>query len=111
MRYLNFDLSESGEGVTTLEAMATTGADHHAAVMAEVQQVLAWAERQFPHSHGPVDDGCDWQHELQVVVEPGAPSSEEGSTPRRTWTCVTLILSGSTRFVAEFLQRFGLPSD
>ncbi len=103
MRYLNFDISESGDGVTTLEAMAATRADEQAAVMAEVQQVLDWAWQHFPHSHGPVDDGHDWQHELQTGVEGG----EAG----RSWHSVTLTLSGSDRFVAEFLPRFGPPPD
>jgi hypothetical protein len=36
MRYLSFDLSEDADGVTTLEALASTAAEWHAAVMAEV---------------------------------------------------------------------------
>ena len=48
MHYLSFDLSDNDEGVTTLEALASTPAAQHAAVMAEVQQVLDWAWREFP---------------------------------------------------------------
>jgi hypothetical protein len=103
MRYLNFDFGESGEGVHTLEAMASTRAEHHAAVMAEVQQVLDWAERHFPHSHGPVDDGHHWQHDLQVSVE--------GQAPGGAWHSVTLTLSASAAFAAEFLPVFVAPSD
>ena len=99
--YLNFDISESGDGVTTLEAMAATRAEQHAAVMAEVQQVLDWARRHFPHTHGAVDDGNDWQHDLQLTVESGL---EDGA-----WHSVTLTLSASDAFVAEFLPAFGSP--
>jgi len=95
MHYLSFDLSEDTEGVTTLEALASTSAEQHAAVMAEVQQVLDWAWRQFPHTHGPVDEGMDWDHDLQIGVEPGG------------WHAVTLTLTGSPRFVEEFFAAFG----
>nr|WP_316641668.1 hypothetical protein [uncultured Roseateles sp.] len=97
MHYLSFDLSEDTEGVTTLEALASTSAEQHGAVMAEVQQVLDWAWRQFPHTHGPVDEGMDWDHDLQVSVEPGG------------WHAVTLTLTGSPHFVEEFFARFGEP--
>lgn len=101
MRYLNFDVSLAGDGVTVLEAMAAfstaTAAKTHAAVMAEVQQVLDWAALHFPHSHGPLDDGNDWHHDFQLHEEEGG------------WRSVTLTLSGSDRFVAEFLQAFPAP--
>ena len=101
VRYLIFEVSESGDGVTTLEAMAATAPARHAAVLAEVQQVLDWAHQHFPHTHGPVDDGNDWQHDLQVTVESGLQGC--------AWHSVTLTLSGSDAFVAEFLPAFGAP--
>jgi hypothetical protein len=99
LNYLSFELSEGSDGVATLEAMAATGAEEHAAVMAEVQQVLAWAWTNFPHTHGPADDGMDWDHELQIGVESGH------------WHAVTLTLTGSPRFVEAFLAVFGTPAD
>lgn len=95
MHYLSFELSEGDEGVTTLEAMASTSAEQHAAVMAEVQQVLGWAWQRFPQSHGPADDGMDWDHDLQFSVEGGR------------WHAVTLTLTGSSRFIEAFLVHFG----
>jgi hypothetical protein len=95
MHYLSFELGEGTDGVATLEAMASTSAEHHAAVMAEVQQVLDWAWRRFPHTHGPADDGMDWDHDLQVSVEDGQ------------WHAVTLTLTGSPRFVEEFFVGVG----
>ena len=41
MHYLSFELSEGDEGVTTLEAMASTSAEQHAAVMAESETLQA----------------------------------------------------------------------
>lgn len=99
MDYLSFERSDDADGTTTLEALAATPAAQHAAVMAEVQQVLVWAWQHYPHSHGPVDDGMDWDHDLLVAVEGGH------------WHAVTLTLAGSARFVAHFLAVFGGPED
>jgi hypothetical protein len=95
MEYLTFNLVEVAEGVCALEAMASTAVEQHAAVMAEVQAVLDWAWRQHPSSHGPVDDGLDWDHDLQVVSEVGG------------WYTVTLTLAATGRFVDDFLTQFG----
>jgi hypothetical protein len=103
MRFLTFDISDSSDGVTTLEAMASTAAEHHAAVLAEAQQVLDWAWRRFADSHGPVEDGMDSDHDLQVQVEDGH------------WHTVTLTLSASPHFAEAFAEAFvadvGDPSD
>ena len=99
MHYLSFDPSEDADGVTTLEAMASTAAGQHAAVMAEAQQVLDWAWQHCAHSHGPVDEGMDWDHALQVKVEDDR------------WHTVNLTLAGSPRFVEAFLAAFGEPRD
>ncbi|MBX3619012.1 MAG: hypothetical protein KF891_03320 [Rhizobacter sp.] len=95
VRYLQFDLSDNIEGVVTLEAMASTPAAQHAAVMAEVQQVLDWAWQHFPDAHGAADDGMAWDHDLQVQVEDGA------------WHTVTLTLTAHEHVAAAFLAAFG----
>jgi hypothetical protein len=46
-----------------------------------------------------VDDGLDWDHDLQVQVEDG------------DWHVVSLSLAGSPRFVAAFVAAFGQPQD
>jgi hypothetical protein len=99
MNYLNFDLEDVDDGVATLEAMASTPLAQHGAVMAEAQQVLDWAWRQFPSAHGPIDDGMDWHHDLQLTVEPGG------------WHTVTLTLTGSRRFMDAFQAAFGQVGD
>jgi len=98
MLYLSFDLSDDADGVTTIEALASTAADRHAAVMAEVQAVLDWAWRRFPHTHGPVDEGMDWDHDLQVRIEDGA------------WHAVALTLTASPHFAESFIAAFGDPT-
>ena len=62
--------------------------------MKEVQQVVDWAWHCFADTHGPVEDGMDWDHDLQLTVEEGR------------WHTVTLTLTGSDRFVESFLQAF-----
>jgi len=98
LRYLSFDLSDNDEGVTTLEALASTSAAQHAAVLAEVQQVLDWARQHFPHGHGPLDDGMDWDEDLQLSIE-------------GQWHAVTLTLAVSARFAEAFLAVFGGPAE
>ncbi len=97
MHYLTFDFSDADDRLTTIEAMASTPAADHAAVMNEVQRVMDWAWRSFPHTHGSADDGADWDHDLQVTVEEGH------------WHAVTLTLTASARFVEDFVAEFGDP--
>ncbi len=95
MHYLSFDISDDADGVITLEALASTPAAQHAAVLAEATHVLDWAWRHFPHTHGRCEDGMDWDHDLQDSVEAGG------------WHAVTLTLTGSERFAQAFLAEFG----
>lgn len=99
VRYLTFDLSDAGDDIAILEAMASTTAAHQPAALAEAQQVLDWAWQQFPHTHGPLDDGMDWDHDLQVQVEDSA------------WHTLTLTLTASPRFAEAFIATFGDPRD
>lgn len=95
MNFLSFDVAEVGDGGYALEAVASTAAGQHAAVMAEVQQVVDWAWRRFPDSHGPMDEGMEWDHDLQVIVEDGG------------WHTVTLTMTGTGRFVEQLFAVFG----
>jgi len=99
MNYLGFDVAEVEDGLSSLEAMASTTVEQHAAVMAEVQQVLDWAWGRFPGEHGPIDEGMVWDHDLQVIVEDGG------------WHTVTLTLTGTRHFVEAFIATFGRTED
>ena len=94
LRWLTLDLSDNDEGVVTIEALASTSLAQHAAVLAEVRQVLDWAWRAFPHTHGPADEGGEWDHDLQVGVEDGG------------WHAVTLTITGTAEFAFAFAARF-----
>lgn len=99
LRYLTFDVIEGNDGVTTIEALASTATDQHPEVIAEAQSLLDWAWATFPHTQGPADDGADWDHDLQVTLEDGG------------WCAVTLTLTASPRFVDAFMARFGSALD
>jgi hypothetical protein len=119
LHYLDFDYGEDSEGVGTLEAVASTWPEQVAAVLAEIAQVLEWAFANFPGRRGPIEEGGDWDYDLQGMQEFTAPqtlryddvarqlSVELGPAckPRHT---VTVSLSGTSEFCAAFRQQFGL---
>lgn len=94
MRYLTFHLTDSSDDILTLEAMASTREAEHAAVMAEVEQVLAWAQAEFGGRQGPVEDENTWDYELLVQHEDGG------------WVTVTLTFSASAEFAEAFQVAF-----
>ncbi len=119
LQYLEFDYSEDTEGVCTFDAMASTSAQHVAAVHAEVAEVLAWAFDAFAGQRGPLEDGCTWDYDLQSQQEYSVSESLEfdpatgrvsvraqaPGSPRHT---VTLSISGSPAFGLAFRDQFDL---
>jgi hypothetical protein len=91
--FLSFDASSDTGGVHTFDAMASTSRERHPAVLAEVDQVLAWAERRFPDGPGDLDEGASWCHDLQV-------------SPEGDWVTVSLSLSGTAAFGEAFARAF-----
>jgi len=81
LHYLIFDASDDGEGTGSWEAMASVRAADVPAVQAEVQTVLAAAERQAPGPRGPLDEGGAWDADVQRHTD-------------GDWTTVTLTLTG-----------------
>lgn len=98
--YLDFDYSEDTEGIGVFDAMASVRPQHLAAVRAEVEQVLGWANDVFAGRRAPVEDGGEWDYDLQEMQE------ESPSEPRHT---VTLSISGTEAFCAAFREAFDLP--
>ena len=94
LRLLTLDVSDNDEGVVTIEALACTPAARHAAALAEAQAVLDWAWRAFPHTHGPADEGGEWDHDLQAGAQDGG------------WHAVTLTLTGTPEFARAFGEAF-----
>lgn len=93
LAFLSFDASGDTDGVHTFDALASTSRERHTAVLAEVEQVLAWAARRFPDGPGDLDEGASWCHDLQV-------------TPDGDWVTVSLSLSGTAAFGEAFARAF-----
>jgi hypothetical protein len=119
LHYLDFDYGEDTEGVGTLEAMASTWPDQVAAVHAEIAQVLDWAFATFPDRRGPIEEGGDWDYDLQGMQEFTAPQtlrydeatrrlSVELGPPGKPRHTVNVSFSGTSEFCAAFRQQFGL---
>jgi hypothetical protein len=96
LRYLDFDYSEDTEGRGTFDAMATTVPANTREVLAEVAQVLAWANATFPNAQGALEDGAAWDFDLQQTSE--APELDT----------VTFSLSGTADFCAALREQFKL---
>jgi len=101
LRWLDFDYSEGDDGTGVFDAMASVTTQHAAEVQREIDTVLAWADARFAGRRGPVEDGGEWDAELQVSDEPGNP-------PRR---CFSLTLAGSAGFCDAFRERFAPAAD
>lgn len=93
LHYLIFDASDDGEGTGTWEAMASVRAADLPAVLAEVQQVLTWAETHNPGPRGALDEGGAWDADTQLEAE-------------GEWRTVTLTLTGPWEWGELLVDRF-----
>ena len=119
--YLDFEYSEDEHGHGTFDAMASVLPAHVPALHAELTQVLAWACDTFGPDSGPLDEGCDWDYDLQLT-DVGAAAAQARITfdaPTRSLCVyvppaaaphirhtVTLTLGGTPAFCAAFRQVF-----
>jgi hypothetical protein len=93
LQYLIFDANDDGEGIGSWDAMASVRAPHWAAVQAEVQGVLTWAEAHSPGPRGPLDDGGAWDADQHTQTD-------------GEWTTVTLTLVGPWAWGEALLAAF-----
>lgn len=101
LNYLDFDYSEDAEGAGTFDAMASLPLPQREALRAEVAQVLDWATRDFPGPRGPLEEGGEWDCDLQERTEPAAGAAAP-------WFTVHLAVGGTPAFCAALRERFGL---
>lgn len=119
LQYLDFDFSEDGEGTGTWDAMASVTPPQWPALLHEVAQVLRWAHDTFAGQRGPVEEGGDWDFDLQCAQEVVTPQhlhydvdervlsvhTDSTSSQRHT---LSLSLSGSAHFSVALREHFGL---
>lgn len=119
LHYLDFDYSEDDEGTGTWDAMASVLPAQLDALLEEVAQVLAWAQLAFAGRQGPIEDGADWDYDLQGVHEVTTaqhPRFDEATRrvllhPDASGTgryILTLSLSGTPAFGQALREQFGL---
>ena len=119
LNYLDFDYNEDADGTGTFDAMASAQPAQLPALHAEITQVLAWAHQHWPHACGPLEDGGEWQYDLQGVQEVSTPlvlaldaTGEHLRTtpgnPAPPRTTLTLTISGSAAFCAALQDAFGI---
>ena len=119
LQYLDFDFSENSEGTGTWDAMASATPQQWPALLDEVVQVLHWAHDRFAGQRGPVEEGGDWDYDLQCVQEVVTPQHlhydpeeqvlhvQNGNASIQRHT-LSLSLSGSAQFSAALREHFGL---
>ena len=117
LNYLDFDYSEDEEGTGSWDALASVSSDRLPALIEEVQQLLRWAQRAFAGQRGPLEDGGDWDLELQAQTDDGQLLSlhyneETGclqifAQPGQR-TALSLTLSASAAFSQALRERFAL---
>lgn len=117
--YLDFEYSEDEDGNGTWDAMASVTEPRWAALLAEVHQVLHWAQKDFRGHRAPLDEGGDWDFDLS------AQEDDNGRTLRVRWdeqarsidaevpqagsyTTLTLTLTGTAAFGDALRQAFAL---
>ncbi|MDA7416946.1 hypothetical protein PGB34_11270 [Xenophilus arseniciresistens] len=92
--YLLFEASEGDDGIGLFEAMADVPLARAAAVQAEIDAVLAWAQRHFGSARGPVEEGGEWDAHLET---------DDTLAGRRSFT---FSVVGAPGFCAAFAQAF-----
>jgi hypothetical protein len=119
LSYLDFDYSEDYEGVGTFDAMASVSPQQWPALQSEVAQVLTWCQQQFLQGPAPLEDGGDWDYDLQGSEETVAPlalqfNAATGAIERRAGApgapriTLTLSVSGSPSFCQALRSAFDL---
>jgi hypothetical protein len=119
LNYLEFDYSEDADGVGTFDALAATAPAHNATVLAEVATVLAWAHHAFEAQRAPLDEGGEWDYDLQGWREFSAVDvldfddhsgklSVQAQAAGAARHSVSLSVTGTPGFCAAFSERFQL---
>jgi hypothetical protein len=98
LRWLDFDYSEGTDDTGVFDAMASVAPAQAAAVEAEIAAVLGWAEAHFAGRRGPVEEGGEWDADLQVVEE------QDRGGARQSFS---FTVSGSSAFCEAFRAAFG----
>jgi hypothetical protein len=123
LQLLDFDCSEDTEGVVCWDALAQPHPRHNIALLHEVEQVLAWAHGFDAQGPGPLEDGANWDFDLQATLHPDGKASQDarllfdpkkGQIHKDTAdlshpVALSLSLSGTPGFAQAFRERWNAP--
>ena len=127
LQLLDFDCSEDTEGVVCWDALTQPHPRHNGALLHEVAQVLAWAHGFDAQGPGPLEDGANWDFDLQARLHPVGQASEDtrllfdeekgqihmdAADLAHLLThpmALSLSLSGTPGFAQAFRERWGAP--
>lgn len=121
LQFLVFDRSEDADGVVCWDALAEPAPAYHQALLREVAQVLDWAHQWDDQGPGPLENGAQWDFDLQITLtQDGRPAQvarprfvpstgelqlvPEPHGGQRMALC--LSLSGTPGFVQAFSEAF-----
>lgn len=125
LQLLDFDRSEDAEGVVCWDALAQPARVHNTALLDEVTEVLRWCHHFDAHGPGPLEDGANWDFDLQLtlygdthhaqparsaVVQFDAATGTVQIPPGADQQAMALSLSisGTPAFGEAFGEQFGL---
>lgn len=117
LHYLDFEFSDEDSGRGSFDTMASVVPQRLPPLLEEIAAVLRWAHAGF----GPpasLDDGGEWDFDLQAVAEPDRPLAvrydagrgevELGSSDSALRVTLTLTLGGSPAFCNACREAFVL---
>lgn len=118
-QFLEFDCSEDSQGVVCWDALAQPAARHTPALLQEVTRLLRWTHRLGLQGPGPLEDGADWDFDLQIHVD-NAPlkalwqnaDDALSLTPQPspgTQITLSLSISGNPAFAQAFREHWNTP--
>ena len=93
LQYLIFDACDDGDDTGSWEAMASVRSPQLAALRAEVQEVLEWAESNSPGRRAPLDDGGVWDAHQDIQTD-------------GEWVTLTLTIVGPWHWGEALLAHF-----
>lgn len=123
LQLLEFDCTEDAQGVVCWDALAQPAPAYSQALLQEVAQVLQWAHGFDEQGPGPLENGAQWDFDLQVsllsegakpqvalprfVPSTGQLSLRPQALPQQSLS-LSLTLSGTPGFVQAFQEQYQL---
>lgn len=123
LQMLDFDCTEDADGIVCWDALAQPMSHYNQDLLHETELVLTWAYGFDDQGPGPLENGANWDFDLQVKLldkdlkpQSATPCFVEESgqltiLPRPTQSqtlSLSLALSGTSAFAQAFRSAFDL---